>query len=180
MNRVIVATCVIVLFANALRAGEPEMPKPQKEHEWLQQLAGEWDTESEIFSAPGQPPAKAKGSESARMIGGFWSLSETKGDFGGPFTGILTLGYDPEKKEYIGTWVDSVTSRMWHYQGTLDAAGKILSLDTEGPDMEHPGTMAKFRETIEIKDKDHKVFTSMMEKDGKWITFLTARYERKK
>ena len=181
MNRIVVAGCVIALLAGAVRAGEPEMPKPQKEHEWLQQLSGEWDTETEIMVAPGAPPAKSKGTESNRMIGGFWALSEHKGEFmGNAFSGILTLGYDPEKKKYVGTWIDSVTSVLWQYQGTVDATGKILTLEAEGPDPEQAGKRAKFKETIEIKDKDHKVFTSSMEKDGKWLTFMTAQYQRKK
>ena len=48
---------------DALRAADPEMPKPQKEHEWLQQLVGEWDTEAEILEEPGKPPALYTGDE---------------------------------------------------------------------------------------------------------------------
>ena len=155
------------------------MPKPQKEHEWLQQLTGEWETEGEVTTEPGKPPMKTKGSESNRAIGGFWILSEHKGDFfGSPFTGILSLGYSPEKKKYMGTWFDSVTSHLWTYQGSVDATGKILTLETEGPSPD--GKTGKFREAITVKDKDHKEFTSSMEKDGQWVTYLKMQYTRKK
>ena len=181
MKAFITAGLFIAVLSTLALAGEPDLSKPQKEHEWLQQLTGEWETETEIVVEPGKPPQKMKGSESNRAIGGYWVHSEHKGTADGvPFTGILTLGYDAEKKKYVGTWIDSMTSILWHYQGVVDAAGKILTLDAEGPDMEHSGKTAKFRETIEVKSKDQKVFTSAIEKDGKWLTFLTSTYTRKK
>jgi hypothetical protein len=171
----LMGACLMTL--TALEA--QEMPKPQKEHEWLRQVVGEWDTEGEIAGEPGKAPTKTKGSESSRLIGGFWVLSEHQGDFfGTPFTGILTLGFSPEKKAYVATWIDSLTSRLWTYEGSLDEAGKVLTLNTEGPD--ETGKTVKFRETIEVKDKDHKTYSSSAFKDGKWVTFLTIKYTRKK
>jgi len=62
---------------------------------------GSWDSEIEIYMEPGKPPVKSKGLEVARMIGGFWILSEMKSEIAGaPFTGIMMLGYDPEKKKW--------------------------------------------------------------------------------
>jgi hypothetical protein len=173
------AVAVVALLLPAWRSDAQDMPKPQKEHEWLQQLVGEWEIEGEIAGEAGQPPTKTKGSASSRRIGGFWLLSEHKGDFfGTPFSGIFTLGYSPEKKKYVATWVDSVSSHLWSYQGSVDAAGKVLTLETEGPGMD--GKSAKYRETSEIKDKDHLTYTSSIEKDGTSVTFLTMKYTRKK
>ena len=176
--RNVIMTAVLPALLSALAAAQ-DLPKPEKEHEWLQQMAGEWDTEGEFVVEPGKPPIKNKGTESSRLLGGFWISSEHKGEFlGAPFTGMLTLGYSPEKKKYVATWIDSTGSHMWHYLGSLDAGGKKLTLETEGPG--HDGKTAKFREAIEIQDKDHKVFTSSTEKDGAWVTFATIRYTRKK
>ena len=36
--------------------------EPQKEHEWLQKLVGEWTCEHECFMEPGKPPEKFEGS----------------------------------------------------------------------------------------------------------------------
>jgi hypothetical protein len=166
-----------MIAVGRLPAQEP--PKPQKEHDWLRQIVGEFDTEAEIIGEAGQPPLKTRGRESSRLIGGFWMLSEHRGDvLGTPFTGVLTLGYSPENKCYVATWIDSLSSRLWTYRGSVDADGKILTLDTEGPGQD--GKPAKFRETIEIKDQDHKVYTSSVEKDGKWVTFLKMQYSRRK
>jgi hypothetical protein len=179
MKNVAVAAFLAAMIASSVAQDAPQFPKPQKEHEWLQQLVGEWDTESEIIVEPGKPPMKAKGSESARSLGGFWIVSEHKGDaFGTPFTGILTLGYDAQKKKYIGTWIDSIMPILWKYEGTVDPAGKTLTLESEGPGQD--GKLVKFRESLELKDKDHKVFTSATEQDGKWLVHLTITYTRKK
>lgn len=162
----------------------PEMPKPVKEHEWLGQLVGEWETEAEAKLDPSQPPVKCVGTESIRSIGGFWVLNETRGTPPGsdvPMTGLMTLGYDPEKKKYVGTWVDSMTGHLWTYEGTVDSSGKKLTLLTEGPAPFLPAGKAKYRESVEIKDKDYKVFTSSIEvAPGEWHTFMTSHARRTK
>lgn len=177
-------TCLtaVLLFAGHLIAAEPPaMPQPLKEHEWLNQFVGEWDIETEVFMEPGKEPLKMKGTESARMLGGFWVVGENKGEMMGmPFTGVMTFGYDPEKKKYVGTWVDSNTSTLWQYLGTVDASGKILTLETEGfCPME--GKICQFKNTIAFKTKDHRVLTgARLGKDGKWTTGMTVTARRKK
>ncbi len=157
--------------------------KPQKEHEWLQKLVGEWTYEIEMTMAPGEPPSKSKGTESVRSIGGLWTLAEGKGGMpdGSPETSLMTLGYDPQKKRYIGTWIGSMMTHMWVYEGTLDAVEKVLTLDSEGPSMSGDGKTAKYQDAIELKSDDHRVLTSrMLGEDGKWQAFVTAHYRRKK
>ena len=39
----------------------------------------------------------------------------------------------------------------------------MLTLNTEGPDMSAPGKLAKMKDVIEIKDKDHRTLTSFMQ-----------------
>lgn len=160
----------------------PEMPKPQKEHEWLKKFTGEWNTVTEIHMAPGQPPLKATGSETAEMLGGFWVIGKTKAEMmGAPFSGIMTFGFDPAKKQYIGTWVDSNTSTMWNYTGTLDTSGKILTLESKGMcPME--GKVCTFRDKIEFKSDDERVMTGTKydEKSGAWVTKMVITATRKK
>lgn len=160
------------------------MPGPEKEHGWLEQLVGEWTTETDMSAMPGQPPTteKCKGTESVRSLGGFWTISEFKGTMPGgePMSGVMTLGYDAQKKKYIGTWVDSSNSHMWHYLGTMDAAGKVLTLEAEGPDMTTPGKTAKYRDVIELKSKTERTLTSSFQgPDGKWTQMMIATVRRK-
>jgi hypothetical protein len=159
-----------------------EFPKPGPEHEWLQQFVGEWEVEMECSMGPDQPPVKSTGTESVRSIGGFWIVAESKHTMGGtPMTSILSLGYDPAKKKYLGSWIDSCTGYFWKYEGTVDTAANKLTLETEGPSPVNPGTHTKFREVVEFKGKDHKVFTSSLPgEDGNWTTFVTMNYRRTK
>jgi hypothetical protein len=185
MKKFAIAGMVGIVFASAwvLQAQEiPKFPKPEKQHEWLQQFVGEWDTESECIMEPGKPAVKCKGTESARSLGGFWVLSEGKGDMMGvTINYVLTLGYDPQKKKYVGTWVDSMTSHSWKYEGSVDADGKVLTLETEGPCPMAPEKTTKFKDVTEFKSKDHRVFTSkMLGDDGKWTTIATVTAHRKK
>ena len=156
-----------------------EMPKPQKEHEWLKPFAGEWTSESEVTPAPDGPALKMKGTATGKALGGFWIQFETRGEAGGvPFTGFLTLGWDSRKKTYIGTWTDSMTDYLWTYQGKVDAAGKVLTLETEGPSDDPPGSLAKYREAVEWKSADHFELRSSIQRKGEWVTYLKIQYRR--
>jgi Protein of unknown function (DUF1579) len=155
----------------------------QKEHRWLQKFVGEWTYEAEASMGPGQPPMKSSGTESVRSLSGVWILGEGQGEMpgAGPGTSILTLGYDPQKKRFVGTWVGSMMTHLWVYSGTLDAAERVLTLDTEGPDFAVEGKMGKYKDVIEFKSDDHRVLTSRaLRDDGEWYGFMTSHYRRKK
>ena len=74
MSKFAVLVVFITLCASSLaRAQEfPELPAPQKEHEWLKQFVGEWETHSEAVMGPGQPAIKCEGTMNAdvgRVLG---------------------------------------------------------------------------------------------------------------
>jgi len=158
-------------------------PEPQKEHRWLQQLVGEWTFEGEAMMGPDASPAKFNGKESVRSLGGLWFLAEGEGGMpeGGTSSTIATLGYDPQKKRFVGTFIGSMMTNLWVYDGALDAAEKVLTLDTEGPSMAGDGTMAKYKDIIEIKSNDQRTLTSRVQgSDGQWTQIMTMTYRRTK
>ncbi len=161
---------------------QPDMPQPAQKNQWLQKFVGEWDTTSEGTMGPGQPPVKCQGTISSRMLGGFWLVNEMKAEvFGSPMTGIQTIGYNSQKKSYVGTWVDSMTDHIWQYEGDVDASGKKLVLEAEGPNFMAEGKLTKFRDAYEFQSDDLIIATSsMLGEDGKWITFMIGQSTRKK
>jgi hypothetical protein len=158
------------------------MATPQKEHRWLQRLIGEWSCESETSMGPDKPPEKSTSTESVRSLGGLWIVAEGQGEMpgGGHATTLMTLGYDEKKARYVGTWIGSMMTHLWVYDGALDATERVLTLDSEGPSMDDEGKLAKYRDVIELKSDDHRVLTShVLGDDGKWHAFITAHYRRR-
>jgi hypothetical protein len=157
--------------------------EPQAEHQWLTKLVGDWTMESEAKMAPDKPSEKFKGTETVRALGGIWILADGQGEMpgGGVAHMQMMLGYDPQKKRYVGTWVGSMMTTMMIYDGEMDAAGKVLTLNTEGPSMTGDGTTMKYQDIIEVRSDDHRVLTSrVLGQDGKWTEFMTAHYRRTK
>ena len=129
--------------------------EPQKEHQWLQKLVGEWTYETEAMMGSDQPSEKSVGTESVRSLGVFWVLTEGQGEMPGcgMATTVMTLGYDPQKQRYIGTWIGSMMTHLWLYDGELDASKTVLTLDSEGPSMIGDDKMAKYRDAIAFKSE---------------------------
>lgn len=154
----------------------------QKEHEWLHQLVGEWTAEMTMVMGPDQPPMTSHGSESVRSLGGLWTLGEGRGDApdGTPVTSLMTLGFDPAKGRFVGSFVASMMTMMWVYDGALSADGKSLVLDTVGPGMTGDGAMMKYQDIITFLSPDHRTLVSQTQgADGQWTEFMTAHYRRK-
>ncbi|MEW6487043.1 MAG: DUF1579 domain-containing protein [Thermodesulfobacteriota bacterium] len=160
-----------------------EVPQPQKEHRWLQRLAGEWTFEAEARMGPDAPVETFGGTETVRPVGELWIQAEGRGDTpeGIPVTSLLTLGYDPRRRRFVGTFLASVMTHLWVYDGTLDAAERVLTLDTEGPDMSDESKTARYQEAIELQSDDHRVFTSrVLGADGTWREVMRAHYRRRR
>lgn len=159
---------------------EPGSPfaQPAEGHHWLEQLLGEWTYEGEATDQPG----KATGTETVRSLGGLWVIAEGAGDMGDgdQMHTMMTLGYDPETRRFPGTWIGSVGTHLWVYDGELDAAEKVLTLNCQGPSMSGDGTMANYRDVIEITDRDHRTLKAYIQENGSWRHFMTTHYTRTK
>ncbi|MEO0533890.1 MAG: DUF1579 domain-containing protein [Cyanobacteria bacterium P01_A01_bin.123] len=167
----------------------PMQTEPQAEHHWLQKLVGEWIYETEVVMGPDQPLEKATGTESVRWLsepgispslGGLWILAEGQGEMCGTVaTTMMTLGYDPQKQRYVGTWISSMMAYLWLYDGELDEAKRVLTLNSKGPDMNVEGKMSNYKDVLEFKRDDLRVMTSYASgDDGQWYKFMTANYRR--
>lgn len=155
--------------------------KPIKEHEWLQNLVGEWQCTMEMMMGPGKPTQRSTGTESVKSLGGLWAFAEQKGSMpdGGQMTGYFALGYDVSFKQYWGTWIASVSSHLWKYKGELSPDGRIMTLNCEGPSMTKDGETALYRDVIELIDANHRRTTSYgQDDDGNWQVFMTNDYTR--
>jgi hypothetical protein len=154
--------------------------QPSAEHVWLQKLVGEWAVESDCDMGPDQPAMKSSGKERVRSLGGLWTIGEGIMGMGEDVgQSVMTLGFDPRINRFVGTFIASMMTHLWPYNGILDESGKILTLDSEGPSFAGDGTLAKYQDVIEFVDDDHRVLSSrVLQPDGEWRPFMTAHYRR--
>lgn len=153
------------------------------EHRWLQQLVGEWKYEHRMSAEPGGPPESFSGTEVVRPLGELWVLAEGEGGMpgGGEATTVMTLGFDPRRGRFTGTFVASMMTHLWSYDGGLDADRRVLTLDTEGPSMSGDETLAPYRDVIRIEDDGRRTLTSYIRgDDGEWNEIMAATYRRTK
>jgi hypothetical protein len=164
----------------AAAQGMPPMPKPGPEHDVLKTDVGAWDATVESWMAPGQPAMVSKGTETNTLLGGMWLVTEFKGDFMNmPFAGHGVMGYDANKKKYVSTWVDSMSTGLMLGEASYDPATKTMTGWVEATDPS--GKPQKMKETSEHKDPDTRVFTMYMTgPDGKEMPGMRITYKRKK
>ncbi len=154
--------------------------EPREEHKWLRQLLGEWSYESDPEAAAGEE-CSASGTEIVRPLGDLWVAGEASGIMGGDeeHSMIITLGYDPGKGCFVGTFIADMMTHLWIYEGQLDQSGRKLMLESQGPNMQDPTKMARYMDVIEMIDADHRTMTGhFMDEEGRWQPFMRMRYER--
>lgn len=148
------AVALSAVFALALGpvAQEEGMPTPTKEHQQILAGVGDWEGSITIFESPDVKPVPVPAKEKITGIGGFWVVSDFTSEFMGmPYRGSGHVGYDAEKKKYIGTWVDSMSSYFALMEGQYDTSKKALVMRWQAPDM--TGQMAAHRtESTETGD----------------------------
>lgn len=156
--------------------------EPQEQHRWLERMVGDWDVEYEYRMAPDQPLMKNTGSETVRSLGGLWVIAEAEGETpdGSASRTIMTLGYDSQQGKFVGTFVASMMTYLWTYEGTLDTAADRLPLDAEGPDFSGGEGMAQYQDVIEFVSDDERTMTSYhIGGNGERTHFMTATYRRR-
>lgn len=159
-----------------------------EENRWLRRIVGEWTFEGECMTGPGRPPQKTHGTESVRPLGDAWVVGEMVGSMPGSdavATNIITLGYDPAKATFTGTFVSSVMNHLWLYdRGELDAQRRVLALECDGPKFgadgqPAPGT-SRYRDSLELVSDNHRILRAEVRgDDGHWVHFMTTHFRRK-
>jgi len=154
-----------------------EQFEPRDEHRWLHRLVGEWTFEGEAAMGPDQPPERMTGTERVRRLGEAWVVCEMA--HGDAPTSLMTLGFDPARGRFVGTFVADAMTHLWTYEGALDADRRLLTLDTEGPSFVGEPGLVPYRDSLEIVSDDERILRSEARgPDGTWRNFMTSRYRR--
>lgn len=170
----IAALCAAVGAAAPQDHGAPA--KPQKEHEWFKALDGDWLVDAESTKDGGPP---RKGFAKGKLIGGFWLVLENRFDAKDQrFTSVMTIGFDPGRKKYVASWIDSTSASERRLEGTLDPASQELTFEADAPSAQ-PGRTTRIQERIMITSPDRWTITCSRDDGGTWTIFKKVIYNRK-
>lgn len=162
---------------------EMQSAKPQKEHEFLSRIVGDWImTASSGHENYDADDPSQRFTETVRSIGGLWIVGEGTGKMpdGDEMTAVITVGFDPAKGNFVGSWIGSMMTYLWVYRGWLEEDGKTLTLEAEGPAFDGSGRIDTYRDVLVLHDDNHRSFSgSVRQPDGTFKTFMTSEFRRK-
>ena len=102
---------------------------PGAQHKLLASLAGAWTTRTRAQMEPGKPPMESTGTcEQEMILDGRYLQQKYSGEMmGDTFTGINLIGYDNHTRKYVSTWVDSMSTAIYYFEGSASADGKTIT-----------------------------------------------------
>jgi hypothetical protein len=154
---------------------------PSESHKKLAAMVGTFNTTVKSYMAPGAPPAESGGvSENSWVLGGRWIQQKFEGNFMGmPYSGIGYTGYDNVKKQYVGTWMDNMSTAMMTSTGSVDASGKSYEF-TSTMDDPMSGKPMTVKEKVTVVDNNtHTMEMWGAAPDGKMFKMMEITYKRK-
>lgn len=141
-----------------------EFPAATADHAWLLRMAGDYEIEG--------------GTETIRPLGEKWLLVEgsaCEGDVAHRYA--VTIGFDDAKGRYVGSFVGSLMSNLWVYEGYRE--GDSLILECEGPAFDPEkgsfgdGAM-QYRDTITFDGKVKTLVSTVQNPDGTWTEIMRS------
>jgi hypothetical protein len=169
-------------------ADDPMMAKimqygtPGEAHKALAPKVGKWTVEMKQFQPGGTVATTMTGSSEARWIfDGRFVEEDFRAEYmGEPFQGRGTTGYDIMKKQYVSTWIDSMSTAIFSSSGTFDPATKTFSFSGEAPDV-MAEKYVKMRWVEKWIDADHSISQGFKPgPDGKEFMEMEMHYTRAK
>jgi hypothetical protein len=197
MRKILTLGCALALCTSALFADEPkksaeDVQKAQMEawmkastpgdaHKKLDHMVGTWDVTVKSWMQPGAPPMESTGTaENSWVLGNRWVQEKFTGSFMGmPFMGIGYTGYDNIKKQYVGTWMDNMSTAVMVSMGK-GGSGNTYEFTSTMDDV-MTGKPSTVTEKVIVTDNDHHTMEMWSPgPDGKTMKMMEIVYSRKK
>jgi hypothetical protein len=105
------------------------MGTPGTAHKLLARMAGSWNVTSSCLMEPGGQPIESTASSEHKMVlDGRFLQQDYKGDMmGTPFAGIGFSGFDNHTEKFVSTWMDSMGTGIYYFEGTAGPGGKTIN-----------------------------------------------------
>lgn len=174
-----IAACLLAGLASSPAAQEMPSFKPLPQHKLLARDVGVWTGTMKMYMAgPDAPPMAMPVKETNTLMqGGLWVLSSFES---GPFKGKGQFGYDPVKKKFIGTWLDSTAPYMSLMEGEHnEKTGEMIMYSTGiDPQTQKPQKMKSVAKYVGESGKEFVMYTQTA--DQKWVKSFEIMYKKTK
>lgn len=106
-----------------------QLATPGAPHKLLASMAGSWNTKTKSWMEPGKPPEESAGVCEQKMIfGGRFLQQECTGQMmGSAFNGMGFTGYDNHTRKFVSTWMDTMGTAIYLFEGPAGADGKSFT-----------------------------------------------------
>jgi hypothetical protein len=113
------------------------------------------------------------------MLGGFWLLTDFQGNMMGlDFKGHGVYGYDAEKKQYVGTWIDPLSPNKMDMIGKHDNDKKTLTYEGMAPGMD--GKPVKHVLTTKYTNDGTRTLTMHVQAGDNMMKVFEMKYTKAK
>ena len=158
-----------------------KLATPGAPHQKLAALAGSWSTKTKAWMEPGKPPVEGTGTCEQRMLlDGRYLQQEYTGDMmGSPFTGINVIGYDNHTGKYVSTWIDSMSTGIYFFEGTASADGKTITQESSYDDpVRGPTVWRSVTRIVDANTLEYEMY--LIPKGGKEEKMMEMKVSRKR
>ncbi|MBA3756853.1 MAG: DUF1579 domain-containing protein [Nitrosomonas sp.] len=160
------------IYAKLATPGEP--------HKLFATLTGSWTTKTKEWMDPQKPFVESTGSVDIKMLlGGRFLQQEVTGSMHGkPYSAIWTIAYDNLLKQYVSTWINTMSTQIFIMEGTASTDGKVITFT--GQHAEIGGGHMTHRAIWKIEDSNNREFVMYgTYHGGKEMKMLETTYKRK-
>ena len=167
----------------AIAAAMEKAMTPGEAQKKLDFLVGTFDVKVRTWLDPSKPPYESTATSIATwVLGNRYVQQMLAGTIGGePWSGIGYAGYDNVAKKYVASYMDTGSTGMEWYSGTMDADGKLAKMTATIAD-EVTGKPRTLEMRLRIASNGDHV-TELWEGDltgSKMAKIMELQYTRKK
>lgn len=182
MKNIIGLTLVAIVALALTSSTHAQQSLATAEHQILNKDAGTWIAKGKMWMPNAPDPLEFEGVETNEMIGELWLVTDFQGNFAGfEFRGHGRLGYDIDKKMYVGTWFDLTNPYVMHSTGSFDEKTNTMTFEIKSKDP--TGKDKKGKSTMVYKDADTRVSTTWTQDPNdasEMVKEMEITYTRKK
>jgi hypothetical protein len=154
---------------------------PGPKHKLLAGMEGSWNAKIKSWMEPGKPPMESSGtSENNMILGGRFLQQDFSAEMmGSPFSGLGISGYDNNIKKFVSTWIDSMGTGIFFFEGAIGADPKAIIEESQYNDP-IKGPM-KWRSITKVADENSYDFVLLtVDKTGTEEKMMEIAYTRKR